>query len=50
MPIPFVNWHKDGGGKLFTTIWTIKVIINIGQLVTDPIFKFYFNVFGISGL
>ena len=45
LPILFLDWNKDGGEKLFKSIWVIIAAITILQLVLDPILKFYFNVF-----
>ena len=45
MPILFVNWNKKGGDELFTKIFKLIVLITVVQLIMDPIFKFYLNVF-----
>ncbi len=45
LPIMFINWSKDGGEKLFTMIWRIIAMTTFVQLIMDPIFKIYFDVF-----
>lgn len=45
LPIMFIDWNRDGGEKLYTLIWIIITVTTLVQLVMDPLFKLYFDVY-----